>query len=81
MNLANKFDLLKEIIVKMNGLADARGVDRCAYIVDIVQRLSFLEKVLRDEDDNNDAAIKELTDKVDKLTEEVDRYAALDNVD
>lgn len=64
MEIASKYELIQSLILRANELADARGVDKCVAIVDIVQKLSFLEKLLKDEDFNHDSAIKELTKKL-----------------
>lgn len=65
MNIANKYDIIHEVIAILNDISDARGIDRCVKIINSVQKLNFLEQVLNDEDSNNEAAIKELTEKLD----------------
>lgn len=67
MNIANKYEILQRVILRVNELADAKGVDKCVAVVDAIQQLNFLDKVLRDEDGNHEAAIKELAGKIDKL--------------
>ena len=66
MQLANKYDIISDVKIVIDGLADAKGVSKCVKIVDVIQRLDYLEKVLKDEDSNHEAAIKELTSKIDE---------------
>lgn len=70
MNDFNKHDLIQQVIVHANDLADARGVDKCVLIINIVQKLNTIQGLLRDEDANNEATIKGLTEQIDKLTAE-----------
>ena len=67
MNTLNKYDLLKEVIVQTNELVDARGVDKCVLIINIVQKLNTIEGLMRDEDSNHDAAIRDLANQIDTL--------------
>ena len=46
----NKFELLDQIILKMNLLADATGVERCALLVGVVQMLGALKDNLTESD-------------------------------
>ena len=72
MEYANKIEIVHELTRLVDELAELRGVNRCVSIVNIIQKLNFLEKVLLDEDSNHEAAIKELTAEIDKLKKEVD---------
>lgn len=67
MNNLSKYDLIHEAIVHANELADAKGVDKCVLIINIVQKLNTAEGLMRDEDKNHDAAITDLTRQIDKL--------------
>ena len=71
MEYANKIEIVHELTRLVDELAELRGVNRCVSIVNIIQKLNFLEKVLLDEDSNHEAAIKELTAEIDKLRSEV----------
>lgn len=71
MEYANKIEIVHELMRLVDELAELRGVNRCVSIVNIIQKLNFLEKVLLDEDSNHEAAIKELTAEIDKLRSEV----------
>lgn len=71
MEYANKIEIVHELTRLVDELAELRGVNRCVSIVNIIQKLNFLEKVLLDEDSNHEAAIKELTAEIDKLRAEV----------
>ncbi len=46
----NKFELLDQIILNMNRLADATGVERCALLVQVVQMLGALKDNLTESD-------------------------------
>ena len=70
MGTNNKFELLQELVVRVNDLVDARGVDKCVAIITIVRKLNELEHLLHDEDATHNSAISELTEKLDKLTNE-----------
>lgn len=69
MGLKTKYDILDDIIVRVNNLADARGVDKCALIISIIQNLNELSRLLHEEEENNDSAIKALTEQLDKYKE------------
>lgn len=73
MEYANKIEIVHELTRLVDELAELRGVNRCVSIVNIIQKLNFLEKVLLDEDSNHEAAIKELTAEIDKLRAEVQK--------
>jgi len=66
MTLKTKFDIIHDTIVRANDLADARGVDKCVLIISIVQNLNELDRMLKEEDQHHDAAIAELTARLDK---------------
>ena len=67
MNNLSKYDIIHEVIVHANELADAKGVDKCVLIINIVQKLNTVEGLMRDEDKNHNAAITDLTKKIDEL--------------
>lgn len=69
MNTQNKYEILDVLTIRINALADAKGVDKCVAIVDCIQRITALTQLLKDEDATNDAAIKDLTSKIDALKE------------
>lgn len=68
MVMVNKYELIDDVIVKVNELTDARGVDKCVHIIESIQNLNTLKGLLRDEDKTHEAAIKELTSKLDSKT-------------
>ena len=78
MNDFDKHELIQQVIVHANDLADARGVDKCVLIINIVQKLNTIQGLLRDEDANNKATIKGLTDQLDKLTASTSKEANAD---
>jgi predicted RND superfamily exporter protein len=78
MEYANKIEIVHELTRLVDELAELRGVNRCVSIVNIIQKLNFLEKVLLDEDSNHEAAIKELTAEIDKLRAEVHKEECSD---
>lgn len=69
MELKNKFNILDDAIVCVNELADARGVDKCVRIVHLIQNLNELGRMLKEEDAQNEAAIRDLTKKIDEQNE------------
>ena len=69
MGLKTKYDILDDVIVCVNNLVDARGVDKCALIIRIIQNLNELSRLLHEEEENNDSAIKALTEQLDKYKE------------
>lgn len=69
MGLKTKYDILDDVVVRVNNLADARGVDKCALIISVIQNLNELSRLLHEEEENNDSAIKALTEQLDKYKE------------
>ena len=62
--MVDKYGLLQNAIVQINNLVDARGVDKCSLVINIIRNLDQMEKLMRAEDENNASAVKELTDKL-----------------
>ena len=60
----DKYDMISGIITQVDKLADARGVEKCSLVVDIIQRLSTLAKGLGDEDKAHAAEKKLLEDQL-----------------
>lgn len=56
----DKYKLLDEMIVMLDRLADARGVERCSLIVELVSRASALKRGLEKEDEDHASAIDAL---------------------
>lgn len=48
--MIDKFQMIDEIIVEVNNLVDARGVEKCRLAIDIVQRLAALKNGLMEDD-------------------------------
>ena len=48
--MIDKFQMIDELIVEVNNLVDARGVDKCRLCIDIIQRLSALRNGLEQDD-------------------------------
>lgn len=69
MELKNKFNIIDDAIVCANDLADAKGVDKCVRIVHLIQNLNELGRMLKEEDAQNEAAIRDLTKKIDEQNE------------
>lgn len=67
MEFATKFNIIDDAIVKLNELADASGVSKCVLIINLVQNLNELIRMMKEEDAKNEAAILALTEKVGKL--------------
>lgn len=56
----DKYKMLEEMIVMLDRLADARGVERCSLIVELVSRASALKRGLEKEDEDHASAIDAL---------------------
>ena len=69
MDFKTKFDIIQDAIIRLNDLADARGVDKCVTIINLVQNLNELNRMLHEEDTTHDAAIMSLTKELDKYKE------------
>lgn len=65
--MVDKYGLLQNAIVQINNLVDARGVDKCSLVINIIRNLDQMEKLMRAEDDNHASAINELTAKLEAL--------------
>lgn len=63
----SKYELINTIVGQTNELAEAHGIRKCAIIVDMVRNLDTLAGMLKDEDGTHNAAIKNLTDEIDRL--------------
>ena len=48
--MIDKFQMLDELIIEVNNLLDARGVEKCRLGIDIVQRLAALKNGLLEDD-------------------------------
>ena len=64
----NKFELLDQIILNMNRLADATGVERCALLVNVVQMLGALKENLTESDKAAEAREALLTEQLAAIT-------------
>lgn len=51
----DKFDMIDNLIVGLDALADARGVARCTGFVKAIQQLNALKDGLQKEDDAHEA--------------------------
>lgn len=67
--MQDKYQLLDGMVAQLERLADARGVERAAIIVDLWQKARALIAGLRDEDDAHAARVKLLEDQLDALTQ------------
>lgn len=56
--------MIRSIINKVDKLADARGVEKCTMVIEIIQLLSTLAKGLGDEDKAHKAEKKFLEDQL-----------------
>lgn len=65
----DKYQMIDEIVVFLDRLADTRGIERCALLIDLIKRLDALKKGLKDEDDAHNARIELLKAQIKNLTE------------
>ena len=70
MKLATKQDIINDAIVKLNELVDARGADKCVLIIQLMQNLNELGRMVKEEDAKHEAAVLSLTEKITKLEKE-----------
>ena len=63
----DKYQMLDAIIVQLDRLADAKGVERCAILVDLVSRIDSLKKGLRGEEDSHNAKVESLKSQIASL--------------
>lgn len=64
----NKFELLDQIILYMDRLADAKGVERCALLANVVQMLGALKDNLTESDKAAEDREALLLDQLQALT-------------
>lgn len=67
----DKYQLIDSVIVQIDALTDARGVEKCKIILDAIGKLSALKEGLQDDDTVNQQ-------KLDTLREELRRVTAPD---
>lgn len=60
----DKYDMISSIIIKVDKLMDARGIDKATLGIEIVQLLNTLSKGLGDEDKAHAAEKKLLRDQL-----------------
>ena len=65
----DKYQMLDAIIVQLDRLADSRGVERCALLVDLVSRINSLKKGLQEEEDSYIKKIESLKTQIVNLQE------------
>lgn len=63
----DKFDLIEAIIKRVDVLADARGAQKCAIVIEIIQQLGALRKGLADDDAAHNKQIMDLQQRLDAL--------------
>lgn len=63
----DKFDLIEAIIKRVDALADARGAQKCAIVIEIIQQLGALRKGLADDDAAHKKQIMDLLQRLDAL--------------
>lgn len=81
MNLTTKHDIINDAVVRLNELADAKGAEKCVLIITLIQNLNELGRMIKEEDEKNDAAIKALTEKIEKLEKREDDENAIVEVE
>ena len=75
MALSTKFNVIDDAIVRINELADAKGVDKCMHVINLIQNLNELSRMLKEEDAKHDAAVLALTEKINKLESKTEKEA------
>lgn len=64
----DKFGLIDSVIVQVDALTDARGVEKCKTILDIIGKLTALKKGLHDDDTMNQQKLDTLRDELRRVT-------------
>lgn len=64
----NKYQMLDAIIVLLDRLADARGTERCALLVEITKRAEALKQGIKEEESATTARIQALQRQIKDLT-------------
>ena len=54
----DKYQMLDEIVLLLDKVADARGIQKCSLLVDITQRIGALKNGLKDEENSKNANIE-----------------------
>ena len=65
----DKYQLIDSIIVQIDALTDARGVEKCKIILDAIGKLSALKKGLQDDDTVNKQKIDTLREELRRVTQ------------
>lgn len=64
----DKFELIDAIIKRVDALADARGAQKCAIVIEMIQQLGALRKGLADDDAAHNETIKVMQAKIDQMS-------------
>ena len=64
----DKYQLIDSIIVQIDALTDARGVEKCKIILDAIGKLSALKKGMQDDDTANQQKLDTLRDELRRVT-------------
>lgn len=67
----DKFGLIKSALETLEKLADAKGILRCAYVLELQQTLAALEDLLKHLDEAHQREKKILQDQIDSLNKEL----------
>lgn len=65
----DKYQLIDSIIVQIDALTDARGVEKCKIILDAIGKLSALKKGLQDDDTVNQQKLDTLREELRRVTQ------------
>ena len=64
----DKYQMIDEIVVLIDRLADARGIDRCVILIDLVKRMNALKDLLREDESAHESRINLLKNQIRNLT-------------
>lgn len=64
----DKFQMIDAVILIIDKLADARGIDRCALLIDLLKRMDALKTHLQKEDEAYKARVEMLKAQIKDLT-------------
>lgn len=64
--MLDKYQLIESIIDELDELTDARGLIRCAKIIDVFQKVTALKKGLHEEDAAHKSQVETLKQQLDE---------------
>ncbi len=67
--MLDKYQLIDSVIVEIDNLTDARGVEKCKIILDAIGKLTALKKGLENDDTANQQKLDMLREELRRVTQ------------